>query len=276
MFNGFERREIAELIWKKPYFVQIELTRNCNFKCIFCFENCSKETKYNDKNYEDWKKVIDELKILGVKQVHFSGGENFLYKDFSRVVKYASDNDFDILINTNGFFDISEVVSYAGQFVFSLHGYKEINEIITNMPKSFEKVEKNIGIALMNQKSVIINSVLVEENFKGYIKLFKYLESKYIGLKYSPTLAIKCKTGNKLYKPIELSKENLGLYQEILDLIGEEKLVYKHGLFGLRSNTYKNDFEMPVCAAGKSKLIIKYNGNVYPCNFFSDTRIFMR
>ena len=41
-------KELAELMWEKPYFVQIELTRNCNYRCVFCFENCDAEKKYED------------------------------------------------------------------------------------------------------------------------------------------------------------------------------------------------------------------------------------
>lgn len=73
MLNGFTRNELAELMWEKPYFVQIELTRNCNYRCVFCFENCDVEKKYEDKSYEEWKNVINDLKAIGVKQIHFSG-----------------------------------------------------------------------------------------------------------------------------------------------------------------------------------------------------------
>lgn len=73
MLNGFTREELAELMWEKPYFVQIELTRNCNYRCVFCFENCDAEKKYEDKPYQEWKNVINDLKTIGVKQIHFSG-----------------------------------------------------------------------------------------------------------------------------------------------------------------------------------------------------------
>ena len=85
LYNGFTRNELAELMWEKPHFAQIELTRNCNFKCLFCFENCDVANKYQDKSCEEWMKVIEELKQLGIKQIHFSGGENFLYKNFAQM-----------------------------------------------------------------------------------------------------------------------------------------------------------------------------------------------
>lgn len=82
MLNGFTRTELAKLMWEKPYFAQVELTRNCNYKCIFCFENCNSEKKYEDKSFEEWKKVIDGLKLIGVKQIHFSGRRKFFIQRF--------------------------------------------------------------------------------------------------------------------------------------------------------------------------------------------------
>lgn len=59
--NEFSREEISYLMWEKPHFVQIELTRNCNFKCVFCFENCEKGKVFRDESVKKWKKVIDDL-----------------------------------------------------------------------------------------------------------------------------------------------------------------------------------------------------------------------
>ncbi len=144
MYNGFTKKELQKLMMSKPYFAQIELTRNCNFSCIFCFENCSNRKKYIDNSYEKWKEVIDKLYKIGVKYLHFSGGENFLHKDFIKILKYAKEKGFNILINTNGSFDITKAAEYADDFVFSVHGLNEVHNKIVGVPKSFEKVEKNI------------------------------------------------------------------------------------------------------------------------------------
>ena len=81
-------------------------------------------------------------------------------------------------------------------------------------------------------------------------------------------MAIPCYTGKKFDSlSVPINKENMEKYLSYVKMIGKEKFVYKHGLYGLLSEEEKS-MQMPVCAAGKSKLIIKYNGNVYPCNFF--------
>lgn len=136
------------------------------------------------------------------------------------------------------------------------------------MKNTFKKVENNIKLATNNNKSVLVNTVLIKDNIDNYLELLRYLEGKYNNLKYSPTIAIECKTGKKMFNSLDIDRETIEKYQSILNEVGEEKIVYKHGLRGLRCKDNKKEFDMPVCAAGKSKLIIKYNGNVYPCNFF--------
>lgn len=268
MVNGFTKKELIELIWSRPNFAQVELTRNCNFRCKFCFENCDVKDKYEDKPPEMWKNVIDNLYDLGIKKIHFSGGENFLYPYFEDILKYSKEKGFINLINTNGSIDISSIINYSDEFVFSLHGYKEVNDEITGFKGSFKRTIENIEKAFKSGKKVSVNTVLINENFENYEKLYSYLEEKFDNLTYSPTMAIPCYTGKKFDSlSIPINKENMEKYLSYVRKIGKDKFVYKHGLYGLLGKEEKI-MQMPVCAAGKSKLIIKYNGNVYPCNFF--------
>ena len=270
MYNGFTIEELHKLLMSKPYFAQIELTRNCNFACKFCFENCNNKKLYEDRKYEDWKLVVDKLYKIGVKYLHFSGGENFLYKDFVKIVKYAKEKGFSILINTNGSCSIENVAPYTDDFVFSVHGLNEVHDDIVGFKGAFSKVEENICKAYKLGKKVIINSVLIKENFENFEKIYLYFKEKYPKVLYAPTLAIPCKTGTKFDKSIlPINHETITTFDRKLNDLGVENIVYKHGFYGLHdSDRNKYDFNMPVCAAGKSKLIIKYNGNVYPCNFF--------
>ena len=274
MVNGFSKEDLINLIWSRPNFAQVELTRNCNFKCKFCFENCDVQNKYEDKPLEKWKKVIDDIYHLGIKKIHFSGGENFMYPYFKETLKYSKEKALINLINTNGSFDVSSILNYSDEFVFSLHGYKEINDEITGFKGSFERTIKNIEKALNSGKKVSINTVLIKENFENYEKLYSYLNNKFKNLTYSPTMAIPCYTGKKFDSlSVPINDDNMRKYLEYINKIGKENFVYKHGLYGLLGEEEKKK-QMPVCAAGKSKLIIKYDGSVYPCNFFQTEEYF--
>lgn len=270
LYNGFTIEEIQKLMISKPYFAQIELTRNCNFSCRFCFENCDKKKKYKDYDSESWKIAIDKLYKKGIKYLHFSGGENFLYKKFEEIIRYCYLKGFKILINTNGSYPIDNVIDFVNDFVFSVHGINNIHNEIVNNNHAFELVEENIKKAYKAHKNVIINTVLIKENYDNFEQIYYYFKRKYPNIKFAPTFAIPCKTGaNFVRSAIDINKEILKRFNDFLLHIGNDVVVYKHGFFGFQETERNNcQFNMPVCAAGKSKIIIKYNGNVYPCNFF--------
>lgn len=60
--NGFTRKELMSLIWQHPSLAQLELTRNCNQKCSFCFQGCQLNKNYQDLSLDDWKIIINKLK----------------------------------------------------------------------------------------------------------------------------------------------------------------------------------------------------------------------
>lgn len=269
MSSDFSKEELWKLILKKPYFAQIELTKNCNFKCKFCFEGSSSLKSFKDKKYEEWISAINKLYYLGVKYLHFSGGECFIYKDFLKILKYCKSLGFKILVNTNGSHNIKEVAKYVDDFVFSVHGLNKTHDEIVGVSGAFKLIEKNIERAYSLKKNVIINTVLIKDNFKDFENIILYFKSKYKGLKYAPTMAIPCKTGNKFdNKLLDLNNNIIKTFNNKLCKF-KDNIIYKHGFYGLqKSYRNKSDINLPTCAAGKSKLIIKYNGNVYPCNFF--------
>ena len=140
MISDFSKKELVNLIWSRPNFAQIELTRNCNFKCKFCFENCDAKDKYEDKPVEMWKKVIDNLHELGLKKLHFSGGENFLYPHFKEILKYSKEKGFVNLINTNGSFNIEKILTSLQDTKKQQFALKE--KYYTHSPKSLETFSK--------------------------------------------------------------------------------------------------------------------------------------
>ena len=71
-----------------PHSAVLELTYSCNHRCLFCScpweaeaANAPKYEKGEELHFEDWKRVLDKLHPLGVKNITISGGEALL-KDY--------------------------------------------------------------------------------------------------------------------------------------------------------------------------------------------------
>ena len=270
--NGFSRNELLDLIWSKPTLAQLELTRNCNQKCCFCFQHCTDSCNYIDLDVNSWFLIIDKLENLGIETINLSGGEVFLYKNIKEILKYAKLKGFKTVVNTNGTIDISSCI---------VHGLKEIHSSIVNNSCSFDNICKNIYIANENDVPVEINMTLINSNFNMIEDVYNYFNDKFAIALFSPTIAIKCQTGNKIRKDEELllSRELFEKYFLLLKKIPKKQLDLKEGLHSIFINDY--DFysnacecDSTFCIGGKTKLIVSYNGDVYSCNFFQTPEFF--
>lgn len=277
--NGFSKNEIHNLMWKKPQFAQIELTKNCNQSCSFCYRACDEEKKYVDKDYKEWIKVIDKLFDNGIHKLHFTGGEVVLFKNFYKILEYSKNKGFSIHINTNGTIDISQYLKFIDEVVFSVHGLKSMHNNIVRNNNSFDNILNNINkIKLVKNVDICINMVLIKENFNEILNVYNYFNAIIPNFKFSPTFGIKSHDGSEFSNEcLEVNEVNMNLYVKTLKKINKENLVFKHGFHALFEYENKNNnypIYLPVCAAGKDKLIIKYNGDVYPCNFFVSEEFF--
>jgi len=87
----------------KPVHAEIELTRNCNLSCAYCYANVGKGHHEDDLPFDRWKEVLTELKEDGLRVVKVSGGEPFLYKGIKSFMEFCSEH-FIVSLNTNGWF----------------------------------------------------------------------------------------------------------------------------------------------------------------------------
>ena len=76
-----------------PKTAVLEMTYNCNHKCVFCSVPWeSPEHNYEklpELTVEEWKECIDELVSCGVRTVAFSGGEPLLKAGLENIIDYA-------------------------------------------------------------------------------------------------------------------------------------------------------------------------------------------
>ena len=272
--NSFTREELLSLAWEKPMMAQIAVTENCNQKCIFCFQACSPARKFSSLSLNQWKIIIRKLRNIGVRILNFSGGEVFIYPYLLDLIKWAKlEMNFSIHINTNGTFDVSDFIEYVDSFIFSVHGLNKVHDEIVGKKGSFSLVEKNIAIASKFDVEVLINMVLLKSNYHQILDVFHHFDSKYRISEFAPFIPIHSLFA-KEYRDIalEVNADLITDYIKKLKKIPKDQLNLKHGFQSIFINEidfYKSaKIPLPNCAAGKYKIIIDYNGDVYPCNFF--------
>jgi len=271
--NGFSQLELFELAISKPVMAQLELTKNCNQACSFCFRYCNPSAKYKDLSLRDWKKIIDKLINLGVEELNLSGGEIFLFKYLDSLLSYAKQAGIKrIIVNTNGSISLREHdLNNIDQLVFSVHDLGKRHEKIIGLSGSFSILQKNINYALSKKKEVGINTVVSKENIDYLPEIYEFFKNKKL-IFHAFNLFIdrqQIKNNHDWYK------KNIARYIRFLKNIPEERRKLRHGLqnvFYNKRSFFHASVPLPHCAAGKYKMIVDYRGDVYPCRYFQESQ----
>lgn len=96
--------------YKGPFHVQIDLTNDCNNNCIGCWCNSplleekvlNPDGKKQTLPFGLIKELLDELALIGTKEIYFSGGgEPFVHPQIMDILAYAKKKGFTCYINTN-------------------------------------------------------------------------------------------------------------------------------------------------------------------------------
>jgi mycofactocin radical SAM maturase len=87
-----------------PITVTWEVTNRCNLRCVHCLSASGPEAATaGDLTLEEAKAVVDQLAAARVFQVHFGGGEPFLYPGFMDLLRHAQSRGLCCLcISSNG------------------------------------------------------------------------------------------------------------------------------------------------------------------------------
>jgi len=103
------------LVENRPYLQEmtIQITDRCNLSC----EKCNKRSFENrDMPFDKVIEIINQGKALGLRHIHFTGGEPTLYPEFHEVVRHCVSKGIRVDMSTNGYFneDVMKKIVDAG------------------------------------------------------------------------------------------------------------------------------------------------------------------
>ena len=162
--------------------IYIEITNICNLQCPFCPPH-NRENKY--MTFEEFKTILDKIKPY-TKHIYLHvKGEPLLHPDVDKFIKYASEQDFNINLTTNGTLleKHLETTKFLRQINISLHATnneniikvaKQINDTIINFriwninenQEAVKLLEKEFNTNIISAKNLTLdtNKFLSQEN----------------------------------------------------------------------------------------------------------------
>lgn len=259
-----------------PYFCYLNLTNNCNLRCLHCLGDYSKELS-KELNFEEWKLVFNELIKNKVFYVNISGGEPTTHPDFSKIIDYLSKIGLHFILTTNGIFskkNLKEIIKNKDYLIgvkISLDGYdkethnylrRDINGKINN--SFFDITLKNIMSLKKENIPLTIATTIHTKNiidFKKFVKLIRKIDP--VSWYLSPIIPSgRGETNKDLRINYKFYKKKF--WENIVNICNKNKINVR--LIELPFNMReKNSVDYYECGASLNFCEINSDGELAPC-----------
>lgn len=131
--------KIEDELKQLPDEVCIELINRCSDNCDSCLNQDQNNTPLP---FEQFIRIIDDIKRSGIRTVHFTGSEPPLRKDLQEIFKYAKDNCLYVILDTNDALFSNQnfpVLNYVDELLIhfnSLGKKADISKIVIDTKKT--------------------------------------------------------------------------------------------------------------------------------------------
>lgn len=258
---------------KSEYYLIINPTMNCNFKCWYCYEAHSGYTKMSSETLKKVLRLIDRLynsELINKIHLSFFGGEPLLYYndtvrpiiDAIREHKHKSDFCYDIHFTTNGYLINDHVLKHLSEgsepisFQITLDGHRDKHNKVRFSAigiGSYDKIIMNIKKLLECQIEVLLRINFTTENIDSVRFILDDFQNltkeahKYLRIDFQ-----KVWQDNTIKQDDYILNKTIDLFKERFIYVTD----YYNGLDALRAPCYGDLV---------NESVINYNGDVYKC-----------
>ncbi|ANH98633.1 GDL motif peptide-associated radical SAM/SPASM maturase [Pseudomonas koreensis] len=145
-----------------PVHVVWEITLACDLKCLHCGSRAG-HRRPDELNTRECLDVIDSLAALGTREITLIGGEAYLRKDWTQLIKAIHDHGMYCAIQTGGR-NLTPAKMQAAVDAgldgvgISLDGLAPLHDAVRNVPGSFDKAVDTLRRAKASGLAVSVNT----------------------------------------------------------------------------------------------------------------------
>lgn len=206
---GFYAGRLIPYPFIPPEHVYFSLTNRCCLRCVMCDIPKSSGRQEDELSTKEVKKIILQIKELGVRHLIFSGGEPLLRTDIMELIRFSKESGIlwvDII--TNGILCSDEaaqslISSGLNHVTISLDGISGVNDAIRGQGSFIKSVETIDRLNYYKEKtksdtpSIGINFTIMNKNINDMLKIVEFAKNK------------KCNT--VVFQPVLVS--NVSMYE---------------------------------------------------------------
>jgi len=168
------------------------LTSKCNLNCFHCYAKGERDKK--ELQFQEIKKLLDQLVENGCLFLQLTGGECLLRRDFKEVYLYLRQAGIIPTISTNATLFNNDLIETMTKYppycvIVSLYGAKDsIHDRVTRTKGSFRKTLINVLKLKKKGPAIRFSAVVFKENFSEIQKMRKLAEKIDIPIVFYPFL----------------------------------------------------------------------------------------
>lgn len=260
--------------------ITIEVTQQCPNSCLYCssLSNPSKKTFLQLGQIE---KAINDAVELGTKSISLSGGEPFLHPDILRIIDYIYKKGVECYVYTSGIMmSEGKPNSIPAIKLASIKG--KVTKLIVNIEAADEVTYNTImgtnfgGFLLMRR--TVRDAISIGLNVEAHVVPMK------LNLQQLPQIIALCSDlGISRVSFLRLVVQGRALANQQRIVLSDEETLFAKYLIATGAKEYKSNIRLGIpfrdcsrkinCMTGTSKLDIRYDGKVYPCEAFKNDNI---
>lgn len=184
-----ELAEYRKQLFQKPIlkFLFLELTLNCNERCIHCGSSCGEASTEGYLSTQEYFAFLDQIKEdFGTQgyMLCITGGEPLLRPDFFEIMGYAHSLGFSWGMTSNATLITKEVAHKLKEvgmktISVSIDGLEETHDKFRRTPGGYRKALEGIQNLLDENcfKAVQVTTVVTHENISQLDELFSELDA---------------------------------------------------------------------------------------------------
>src|SRR5437763_15166933 len=164
-----------------PITVTWEITAACNIACVHCLSSSGRRRPTELKT-EQALALVDELADMQVFQIHFGGGEPFIYPGIWKVLEHCTARGLVMCFSTNGTLITAERARRLKlfeplYFQISLDGgTPQTNDSIRGKGV-FQRALRGLELLAAENHSLTVNSVLTRYSFYEFDRRYEITAS---------------------------------------------------------------------------------------------------
>jgi MoaA/NifB/PqqE/SkfB family radical SAM enzyme len=284
---GFYTSRLISYPLIPPEHVYFSLTNRCCLRCVMCDIPKSSGRQSDELSADEAKKIILQIKELGVRHLILSGGEPLLREDLMELIRFSRENGIPwVDIITNGTLCNDEVAqsligSGLNHVTISLDGISGVNDAIRGEGSFAKSVEAINKLNYYKEKmkvtspSIGINFTIMNKNINDILKIVEFAKNnKCNTVVFQPVLVSNISMCDRKKNALWPSaKEILLLEENIRKLISikeetDDILIYTNPVILKAIPDYfrgKKPGRRFKCYEGIKRIVITCDGKLWSC-----------